>query len=111
MKEQKSMEGLAARRTALKVIRQVTEEGAYASLALDAARKGADLLKSIGMEISYHSGAIANSMAMIYHAMGDYENALACFNKSADIIFKVFGDCGLYRSILQSAETVKAKMK
>ena len=39
MKEQKTMEGLAARRTALKVIRQVTEEGAYASLALDAALK------------------------------------------------------------------------
>ena len=41
MNEQKSMEGLAARRTALKVIRQVTEEGAYASLALDAALKTA----------------------------------------------------------------------
>ena len=39
MKEQKSMEGIAARRTALKVIRQVTEEGAYAALALDAALK------------------------------------------------------------------------
>ena len=43
MKEQKSMEGLAARRTALKVIRQVTEDGAYASLALDAALKNCGL--------------------------------------------------------------------
>ena len=43
MKEQKPMEGLAARRTALKVIRQVTEEGAYASLALDAALKNSGL--------------------------------------------------------------------
>ena len=43
MKEQKSMEGIAARRTALKVIRQVTEEGAYASLALDAALKNSGL--------------------------------------------------------------------
>ena len=43
MKEQKPMEGLAARRTALKVIRQVTEEGAYASLALDAALKNCGL--------------------------------------------------------------------
>ena len=43
MKEQKPMEGLAARRTALKVIRQVTEEGAYASLALDAALRGSGL--------------------------------------------------------------------
>ena len=43
MNEQKSMEGLAARRTALKVIRQVTEEGAYASLALDAALKNCGL--------------------------------------------------------------------
>ena len=43
MKEPRSMEGLAARRTALKVIRQVTEEGAYASLALDAALKNCGL--------------------------------------------------------------------
>ena len=43
MKEQKPMEGLAARRTALKVIRQVTEDGAYASLALDAALKNSGL--------------------------------------------------------------------
>ena len=43
MKEQKPMEGLAARRTALKVIRQVTEEGAYASLALDAALRGSGM--------------------------------------------------------------------
>ena len=43
MKEQKPMEGLAARRTALKVIRQVTEEGAYASLALDAALRNSGL--------------------------------------------------------------------
>ena len=43
MKEQKSMEGIAARRTALKVIRQVTEEGAYAALALDAALKNCGL--------------------------------------------------------------------
>lgn len=37
------MEGLAARRVALKVIRQVTEDGAYASLALDAALKNSGL--------------------------------------------------------------------
>ena len=43
MKEQKTMEGLAARRIALKVIRQVTEDGAYASLALDAALKNCGL--------------------------------------------------------------------
>lgn len=43
MKDHKPMEGLAARRTALKVIRQVTEEGAYASLALDAALKNCGL--------------------------------------------------------------------
>ena len=43
MMEQKSMEGLAARRAALKVIRQVTEENAYASLALDAVLKGSGL--------------------------------------------------------------------
>lgn len=43
MKEMKPMEGLPARRTALKVIRQVTEEGAYASLALDAALKNSGL--------------------------------------------------------------------
>ena len=45
MKEQRSMamEGLATRRTALKVIRQVTEENAYASLALDNALKNCGL--------------------------------------------------------------------
>ncbi|MBP5725528.1 MAG: 16S rRNA (cytosine(967)-C(5))-methyltransferase RsmB [Clostridia bacterium] len=43
MREQKTMEGLAARRIALKVIRKVTEEGAYAALALDAELKGCGL--------------------------------------------------------------------
>ena len=43
MKEQQTMEGIAARRTALKVLRQVTEEDAYASLALDAALKNCGL--------------------------------------------------------------------
>jgi len=43
MKEQRSMEGLAARRIALKVIRKVTEDGAYAALALDAELKGCGL--------------------------------------------------------------------
>ena len=43
MKEIKTMEGLPARRAALKVIRQVTEEGAYASLALDATLKNSGL--------------------------------------------------------------------
>ena len=43
MKEQMIMEGLTARRIALKVIRQVTEEGAYASLALDAALRNCGL--------------------------------------------------------------------
>jgi len=37
-------EGMPARRTALKVIRKVTEEGAYASLALDAAMRGCGLI-------------------------------------------------------------------
>ena len=37
------MEGLAARRTALSVIRKVTEDGAYASLTLDAALRGSGL--------------------------------------------------------------------
>ncbi len=43
MNEQKTMEGLPARRTALKVIRQVSEQGAYASLALDTALKNCGL--------------------------------------------------------------------
>ena len=43
MNELKTMEGLATRRIALKVIRQVTEEGAYASLALDAALRNCGL--------------------------------------------------------------------
>ncbi len=43
MKEFTSMEGLGARRTALQVIRKVTEDGAYASLALDTALKGSGL--------------------------------------------------------------------
>jgi 16S rRNA (cytosine967-C5)-methyltransferase len=43
MIEKNSIEGLTARKTALKVIRQVTEEGAYASLALDAALRGSGL--------------------------------------------------------------------
>ena len=43
MNEHREAEGLRARRTALKVIRQVTEEGAYASLALDAALRGSGL--------------------------------------------------------------------
>ena len=43
MKEQRTMEGLDARRIALKVIRKVTEEGAYAALALDAELKGCGL--------------------------------------------------------------------
>ena len=43
MKEQRTMEGLPARRAALKVIRQVTEDGAYASLALDAVLKNSGL--------------------------------------------------------------------
>ena len=38
-----TMQGLPARRLALKVIRQVTEDGAYASLSLDAALKGSGL--------------------------------------------------------------------
>ena len=37
------MEGMASRRIALKVIRKVTEEGAYASLALDEALDGCGL--------------------------------------------------------------------
>ena len=79
-------------------------------LALDVAHKGEELLKSAGMGISYHSGAIANSIAMVYHAMGDYENALKYFEKSANIILQVYGNCGLYRNILQSIEMVKELM-
>ena len=37
------MEGLTARRIALKVIRKVTEDGAYAALALDGELKGCGL--------------------------------------------------------------------
>lgn len=37
------VEGLAARRAALKVLRQVTEEGAYASLSLDKALQGSGM--------------------------------------------------------------------
>ena len=43
MNRPREMEGLATRRTALKVIRQVTEQGTYASLALDAALRGSGL--------------------------------------------------------------------
>ena len=39
-KKPAEMEGLAARRVALQVLRQVTEEGAYASLSLDRALQG-----------------------------------------------------------------------
>lgn len=87
-----------------------SSKGKY-NLALESARKGLDLLKSIGAEVSYHSGAIANSMAMVYHAMGDYENAVIWFRKSADIILKVFGDCALYHSILKNIEAVQEKMR
>jgi tetratricopeptide (TPR) repeat protein len=84
-------------------------KGRY-QLALDMTRRGEELLQAAGWGVSYHAGAIANSTAMIYHAMGDYENALAYFKKSANIILQVYGDCGLYRSILESMEAVKAKM-
>ena len=43
MKENVSMEGIQARRTALEVIRKVTEGGAYASLALDTILKTSGL--------------------------------------------------------------------
>ena len=42
--EKPAVEGMPARRLALKVIRQVTEQGAYASLALDAALNGCGLI-------------------------------------------------------------------
>ena len=42
-KKPAEMEGLASRRIALKVIREVTEEGAYASLSLDRALQGSGL--------------------------------------------------------------------
>ena len=41
--EKPAVEGLESRRTALQVIRKVTEDGAYASLALDTALKGSGL--------------------------------------------------------------------
>ena len=56
------------------------------------------------------AGAIANSIAVVYHTMGDYENSRRWFQKAANIILQVYGDCGLYRSILESAEMVKRKM-
>ncbi len=87
-----------------------SRKGRY-NLALDMCRKGEDLLRSAGMGVSYHAGAIANSMAMVYHDMGDYDNALKCFEKSANIILQVYGDCGLYRSILKSIELVKSQME
>lgn len=80
-------------------------------LALDNANEGAKLLESIGMGVSYHAGAIANSIAIIYYKMGDYENALKYFNKSADIILKVFGDCELYQSILRGAQAMREKLQ
>lgn len=43
MKEYAKMEGLQTRRTALQVIRKVTEDGAYASLALDTIMKTSGL--------------------------------------------------------------------
>ncbi len=43
-KEAAPMEGLAARRLALKVLREVTEQGAYASLSLDRALQGCGLI-------------------------------------------------------------------
>ena len=43
MKADTPMEGIIPRRIALRIIRQVTEEGAYASLALDNALKGSGL--------------------------------------------------------------------
>ena len=42
--EKPAVEGMPARRLALKVIRQVTEQGAYASLALDTALNGCGLI-------------------------------------------------------------------
>ena len=84
-------------------------KGKY-SLALSTAQQGLELLESIGAAVSYHSGAIANSIAVVYHTMGDYENSLLWFQKAANIILQVYGDCGLYRSILESAEMVKGKM-
>ena len=42
-KKAPEMEGLAARRTALKVLRAVTEEGAYASLVLDKVLQGSGM--------------------------------------------------------------------
>ena len=41
--ERSGVEGMAPRRTALKVLREVTEEGAYASLSLDRALTGSGL--------------------------------------------------------------------
>lgn len=43
-KDKETAEGMPSRRLALKVIRQVTEQGAYASLALDAALNGCGLI-------------------------------------------------------------------
>jgi len=87
-----------------------SKKGKY-NLALSMAQEGMELLRSIGAGVSYHSGAIANSIAVIYHTMGDYENSLKYFEESARIILQVYGDCGLYRSILKNAEEVKAKIK
>ena len=84
-------------------------KGKY-ELALDMAFKGLDLLDSIGAEVSYHSGAICNSIGIVYHRMGDYMNAHEYFNKAAEIILKVFGDCSLYQSILDSARRAKEDM-
>lgn len=77
------------------------------NLALTSAQKGMDLLASIGMEVSYHAGAIANSIAVIYYHMKDYSHALEYFEKSAAIIMKVYGDCELYQSILDNARRMR----
>ena len=61
MKEQRTMEGLPARRAALKVIRQVTEDGAYASLALDAVLKNSGLSGSVYYKPTFdNSGALSS---------------------------------------------------
>ncbi len=85
-------------------------KGKY-GLALDMAHKGADLLKQIGAEVSYHYGAICNSIAVIYHTMGDYAKAAEYFDKAADIILKVYGDCKLYQGIRESAALARSQIK
>ena len=43
--------------------------------------------------------------------MGDYAKAADYFDKAADIILKVYGDCKLYQGIRESAALARSQIK